>query len=83
MISSLFNAYANNAKELESSDIIQAVQNIKPASKGIMRATIESLQAWAEEKGIPNANAVVEENNDSEPEQFVTKKGHKRQIITA
>lgn len=83
VISSLFNAYANNAKELESSDIIQAVQNIKPASKGIMRATIESLQTWAEEKGIPNANAVVEENNDSEPEQFVTKKGHKRQIITA
>ncbi len=59
VISALFDSYADNARELESSDIIKSINNIKPASKGIMKATVEQLQEWAKNRGIPNAN-----NND-------------------
>lgn len=53
----MFEAYSDNGREIEDSDIILAMENIKPASKGIMNKTVESLQKWAEEQGIKNANS--------------------------
>lgn len=83
VISALFDSYENNAKELETSDIIQAIQNIKPSSKGIMKTTVEKLQLWAKDRGIPNANAVIEPATVDDTKIKPTKKKYNgRKIAT-
>ena len=82
VVSALFNAYANNAKEIENADIINAIQDIKPASKGIMKTTVEELQQWAEQRGIPNANGTGKSNDGENDLAMTRKKISSRKIFT-
>lgn len=77
-ISAMFEAYSDNGREIEDADIILAMENIKPASKGIMSATVKNLQEWAKTHGIKNANTQIEK------EETVTSNKIKtgRQIFT-
>ena len=64
VVSALFNSYTDNERELEDSDLVEAIANIKPASKGIMSAIVEQLRNWAKDKGIKNANSAVKEEKE-------------------
>ena len=64
VVSALFNSYADNERELADSDLVEAIENIKPASKGIMSATVNQLRDWAKDKGIKNANSAVKEEKE-------------------
>ena len=82
VISALFDSYADNARELESSDILKAISNIKPASRGIMKTTVEQLQEWASVRGIPNANTEENVENEEAVENItVNKKKNGRRIL--
>lgn len=76
IVSALFNSYADNARELQDDDIINAMKRIMPASKGIMSATVEGLKSWAKERGIQNANSKPEKD-DSENGDKAKKNGRK------
>ena len=62
IVSSMFEAYADGERELEDKDILSVIDKTIPASKGFMSQTVSSLQQWAEERGIANANSKIISN---------------------
>ena len=75
----MFNAYSDNGREIKNTDIISAMESIKPAAEGIMEETVKNLQNWAKEQGVKNANSL---ENKKEITTTAKKKGSGRQIYT-
>ncbi len=81
VVSALFEAYADNGRELEDKDILSVIGKMNPASKGFMSATVSNLQSWAKDRGIANANSkIVPDEKNGGSTRFVGRKG--RKIIT-
>lgn len=57
VISAMFNSFADNARELNTDDILNQMDVLKPASKGIMKEAVEALTEWAEKENIRCANS--------------------------
>ncbi len=57
IVTAMFNAYADNARELNDSYIASVMDSMNPASKGIMKNSVEKLQNWAKERGVKNATS--------------------------
>lgn len=79
VVSAMFNAYSDNGREIKNTDIISAMESIKPAAEGIMEETVKNLQNWAKEQGVKNANSL---ENKKEITTTAKKKGSGRQIYT-
>lgn len=70
----MFEAYADNARELTSDDIISQMKSCQPASKGIMKETVETLNEWASKENVRNANSTVCTQNENSAKKTATKK---------
>ena len=65
VISSMFNSFADNARELNTNDILNQMEVLQPASKGIMKETIEALTEWAQKENIRWANIHSDDSAES------------------
>lgn len=74
IVSAMFEAYADNARELTSDDIISQMKSCQPASEGIMKDTVEALNEWASKENVRNANSTVCTQNENSVKKTATKK---------
>ena len=74
IVSAMFEAYADNARELTSDDIISQMKSCQPASEGIMKDTVEALNEWASKENVRNANSTVCTQNENSAKKTATKK---------
>ncbi len=77
IVSSMFEAYADGERDLEEKDILSVIDKTIPASKGFMSKTVSSLQQWAEERGIANANSKIISNEAADKKGNIGRKGRK------
>lgn len=77
IVSAMFEAYADGERDLEDKDILSVIDKTIPASKGFMSKTVSSLQQWAEERGIPNANSKIISNEAADKKGNIGRKGRK------
>ena len=77
IVSSMFEAYADGERDLEEKDILSVIDKTIPASKGFMSKTVSSLQQWAEERGIANANSKIISNEVADKKGNIGRKGRK------
>lgn len=75
----MFNSYADNARELKDSDIASVMDSMNPASKGLMKNSVEKLQNWARERGVKNATSSC--GVSDEEKNNISKKNVGRQIF--
>ena len=61
----MFESYADNARELTSDDIISQMKSCQPASKGIMKETVEALNEWESRENVRNANSPEKTQKES------------------
>lgn len=82
VVSSLFEAYADNGRALKDKDMLSVIDKMVPASKGFMSGTVSELQTWAKTRGIVNANSKIalNDNGSENANKFAGRKG--RKIIT-
>lgn len=78
IVSAMFSSYADNVREMNTDDIIQAMETMVPASKGIMNTTVDLLRNWAKDRGVLNANSVPKKDVKNETE--TTSKRNSRKI---
>lgn len=74
IVSAMFEAYADNVRELTSDDIISQMKSCQPASEGIMKDTVEALNEWASKENVRNANSTVCTQNENSAKKTATKK---------
>ena len=77
IVSAMFEAYADGERDLEDKDILSVIDKTIPASKGFMSKTVSSLQQWAEERGIANANSKIISNEAADKKGNIGRKGRK------
>lgn len=83
IVSSMFEAFADDGRDFENKDIFSVITKTNPASKGFMSTTVSQLQQWAKERGIANANSKIISEEMPEANIFkcnISKRG--RKIIT-
>lgn len=79
VVTAMFNSYADNARELKDSDIASVMDSMNPASKGLMKNSVEKLQNWARERGVKNATSSC--GVSDEEKNNISKKNVGRQIF--
>ena len=83
IVSSMFEAFADDGRDFEDKDIFSVISKTNPASKGFMSTTVSQLQQWAKERGIANANSKIISDEMTDLNEFkgnFVKRG--RKIIT-
>lgn len=79
IVAAMFKAWNDGHRPYKTEDIEAALQDIKPASKGIMAETVKYLKDWSQSHSIRSANGKKRENKE-EPENVAIPKRGKRTI---
>lgn len=64
IVDALYNSWNSDVKRLTTEFIIDAIKNINPMAKGMMKNQIESLRKWSVDVGIQKANTVIEDSKE-------------------
>jgi len=63
IISSLFYAYNDGAREVTTADILTCAREITPMATGIAKDRVEYLRKWADERGVRRASGNIVHSN--------------------
>jgi SpoVK/Ycf46/Vps4 family AAA+-type ATPase len=66
VVSALFDAWNNDAKELTTEDIIRSLEEMSPAAEGIMSETVQALREIAQGHNIRYATSYPTKRSDTE-----------------